>query len=228
MNETTPFYPESSGRPTARFHGRKEIDVEKVDDVAGRPLLKEETFRLRKAQEEKALRERRRISAATDAAVKNIERRERLARTAAEITREQTAFTSRKQSVEVLIKRLSDLTDRKKKLSFFDFAGRKVFNELISQAETDLQKARGARKDEAQEIIIETMRPLAPIRELPDMAVEDLSDTEVELESKRLELSSLSLLNIFNWSRRSRLQEEIRMLKKKIIGEKIAKALEKE
>lgn len=214
MSEIAPIFTEPSRRPQPEFGKNPE-----KTDVVGQPLSLKETSELEAENWEDG------ISAATAEAVESVERRERLAQTAAEIAREQSGGPRPEKTATALADRLDNLIARRKKLSFFDFAGKRSFDELIQQTQLDLQKVKEARKAAAQKVIFETMKPLAPIKEsleeLPDSAIEQL-DPLAELKEKKLELASTPW---WQFREKARLGGEVLALKKKIAGEAIAAAL---
>jgi len=118
---------------------------------------------------------------------------------------EQTAFVRHEETVETLTSRLDNLRARRKKLPFFNFAAKKSFDTQIQEAEDKLK----AREGEV----------------LPDSAIEQLPDYKNDLKMKELELASLPVWQFWNISRRTRLQEEIKLLKQRAVREKIVLAV---
>jgi len=242
MSEAYQYYPEKVDTPKkpAKPRGRG-----KQTDVAGRPLTFQELKGVMKdlregfdiheraglsaamAEAEEAEGRRAAVREASRLAVRQAaEHRLALAKTAEEIASEQSELAEvPERSVKDLTRRLENLRANRRELSFFDFAGKRAVDEQIKRAENQLIQAKENRRHRAQAIVAEKLSELSPITELPDSAVKTLSLLEAELEAKQLELGTASAINPFNWPRRSRLQEEISVLKKKIAGQRIAKAM---
>ncbi|HCU32037.1 TPA: hypothetical protein DIC21_04885 [Candidatus Uhrbacteria bacterium] len=229
MSEVFPNLPESQPTPSRVREVKKH--PQKTTDTAGRPLLSKEFSGLMSGfQAEADLNRRAELSAAMasaeKSAEKSVERRARLSQTAAEIAREQSTLAKPKElSVQDFTRRLENLRANRKQLSFFDFSGKRSIDKQITRTEEQLAKAKENRRSTTGKIVAEKLKEFAPIRELPAEAMVEVSNSEANLAVKQLELNSLSALNVFNWSARSRLQEEINVLKKKIAREKIAAVL---
>ncbi len=118
---------------------------------------------------------------------------------------EQTAFVRHEETVETLTSRLDNLRARRKKLPFFNFAAKKSFDTQIQEAEDKLKAKEG--------------------EVLPDSAIEQLPDYKNDLKMKESELASLPVWQLWNMNRRTRLQEEIKLLKQRVVREKIVEAV---
>jgi len=213
---------------------RPEKPIEELSDVG--PAI----FDLKKATQEvdeiNAVQDRRRLSAATYKAEQAINQQEVLREqvkssggigmsvetiwssgkkeiasrpSVDEEMRQYHSVTARREeTVATLTDRLRNLQARKSELHFWDLKMKGVLNQEIFQTQEALKLKQ---KESVQKETVETTRKEPTINE--------------QLLAKEYELSNLSRLNPFQWSRRSKLEAEIRLLKGQVAREKIADAL---